>query len=272
MTRAIFWLLMLFILPTPPVQAAPSSEYWKLWDKSNEQSLKSVDHSAWGQFLERYLKVSPDVEGRVLAYGKVSAEDRTRLKEYIQSLTKVDPRQYSRAVQMAYWINLYNALTVELILENYPVKSITKIGPWYAFGPWDQELTKVAGQSLSLNDIEHRILRPLWQDKRIHYAVNCASKGCPDLASEPYTAVNLEKMLAEASRRFINQKKGVEFVGGKLVLSRIYEWYGEDFGARKDLLVHLKANANEKLKKRLEKYTGLIDYRYDWSLNDSKGR
>ena len=264
--------MVLFILPTPQLQAAPSSEYWGVWDKSNEQSLKSIDHSAWGQFLERYLRVSPDSEGRLLAYGKVTSEDKKRLKVYIETLTRIDPRQYSRAVQMAYWINLYNALTVDLILKNYPLKSITKLGPWYAFGPWDQELTKVAGQSLSLNDIEHRILRPLWQDKRIHYAVNCASLGCPDLALEPYTAVNLEKMLSEASRRFINQEKGVEFVDGRLVLSRVYEWYGVDFGSQKDLLVHLKAHASEQLRKRLEKYTGPIDYRYDWSLNDQKGR
>ncbi len=218
------------------------------------------------------MRNSPDVEGRLVAYDKVTSEDRKRLTAYIERLTSIDPRQYSRAVQMAYWINLYNALTVDLILKNYPVKSITKLGPWYSFGPWDESLAKVAGESLSLNDIEHRILRPLWQDKRIHYAVNCASKGCPDLASEPYTAVNLERMLSEAAQRFINQEKGVEFVDGKLVLSRVYEWYGEDFGSKKDLMTHLKAHANDKLKLRLEKYTGPVDYRYDWSLNVYKGR
>lgn len=264
---AVFALLMLLSSVT---SAAPASEYWGFWDKSDEKSLKAIDHSTWDVFLSRYLKPSADPEGTFLSYSKVSAPDRKLLKDYIASLTRLDPRQYVRAEQMAYWINLYNALTVELILENYPVKSITKLGPWYKFGPWDDKITKVAGQSLSLNDIEHRILRPIWQDKRIHYAVNCASKGCPDLALEAYSSIKLNSQLSEAARRYVNQEKGVVFIDKRLVLSRIYEWYSVDFGSRDELMAHLKANASDGLRRKLEKYTGPIDYQYDWGLNELK--
>ena len=250
--------------------AAPASQYWGIWDKSNEQSRKEIDHAPWARFLGRYVQEEPTGEGTSVAYGKVSSDDKKALTAYIRSLTALDPRGYAKTEQMAYWINLYNALTVDLILRHYPVKSITKLGPWYSFGPWDQTITKVADQALSLNDIEHRILRPIWKDKRIHYVVNCASKGCPDLSKEAYTAARLKGMLADAARRFINQEKGVEFVDGRLVLSRIYEWYGSDFGSKEELFAHLRANAKERLGVRLKKYTGPVDYRYEWSLNDVK--
>ena len=169
-----------------------------------------------------------------------------------------------------YWINFYNALTVELILKNYPVKSITKLGGWFKFGPWDEKVAEVAGQSLTLNDIEHRILRPLWNDKRIHYAVNCASLGCPDLVDKVYTGGNVEQMLEVQTERFIRQEKAISWIDGRLVLSRIYEWYEADFGSRKDLIQHFKQYSTPAQNRRLEKFTGIINYQYSWNLNELK--
>ena len=119
---------------TVPSWAAPASEYWGVWDKSDEKSEKVIDHAVWSGLLAQYLQIQP--EGSFFSYGKVSKQDRQRLKDYINSLTSLDPRTFNRDEQKAYWINLYNALTVDLILQHYPVKSITKIGPWYKFGPW----------------------------------------------------------------------------------------------------------------------------------------
>ncbi|UYM17101.1 DUF547 domain-containing protein [Endozoicomonas euniceicola] len=248
--------------------AAPASKYWGIWDKSDESSLKTIDHSAWSDLLSRYLKTYPD--GTLFAYSRVSRKDRAKLQAYLASLTRVEPRRYNRKVQLAYWINLYNALTVELILKNYPVKSITKIGPWYKFGPWDEKLTEVAGKSLTLNDIEHRILRPIWRDKRIHYVVNCASKGCPDLADKAYTGATVEAMMSQAAQRFIQQEKGVDFIDGKLTLSRIYEWYAADFGSRKALMRHITENSQMAMAARIDKYKGEVIYQYRWVLNDSR--
>lgn len=114
--------------------------------------------------------------GNRFRYKAVSDTDHQKLKDYLDYLSRLTPVEYPREIQKAYWINLYNALTVDLILQHYPVESITDIGSWYHFGPWDDEVVTASGQPLTLNDIEHRILRPLWEDNRIHYAVNCASR------------------------------------------------------------------------------------------------
>ena len=261
-------LYFVFLLYTLPVLAAPSSEYWSLWDKSDGQSSKRVDHSPWQSILDTYLVIQP--EGSLFKYSKVSKTDNQLLDKYIKQLTSIDPRIYNKAEQKAYWINLYNALTVDLILENYPVKSITKIGSLFSFGPWDKKVTKVASQDLSLNDIEHKILRPLWSDKRIHYAVNCASLGCPDLAAKAYTGVNVESLLETQTERFIQQEKGVNWIDGKLYLSRIYEWYGSDFGSKDELMLHIRKYSIGKQKQRLLKYPGVADYQYNWNLNELK--
>ena len=259
-------LIALGLLLVQPVSAAPASKYWGIWDESDEASVKTIDHSAWGGILSGYLDSRPD--GALFAYSKVVKSDRELLQKYLVYLTGLDPRLFNRKEQKAYWINLYNALTVELILDHYPVKSITKIGPWYKFGPWDDEITRVAGESLTLNDIEHRILRPIWQDKRIHYVVNCASKGCPDLAARPYTGATVDGMMEEAAERYIQQEKGVVFIDGKLTLSRIYEWYAIDFGSKESLLRHIKRYSRPGMMKRIDRYTGELMYQYSWSLNE----
>ena len=251
-----------------PLLAAPASRYWAMWDKSDQMSIKTIDHQNWQDILDRYLVVSP--EGSRFRYSRVSKDDQALLRKYLNILNSTDPRLYNKKEQKAYWINLYNALTIELILEEYPVKSITKLGGWFSFGPWDKKITEVAGQSLTLNDIEHRILRPQWGDKRIHYAVNCASEGCPDLASEAYTSGNISLLLEKQARRFIQQEKGVVWIDGRLVLSRIYEWYAVDFGSREELIRHLKQYASPSQIRKLNKFTGIVDYQYNWNLNELK--
>nr|WP_306671012.1 DUF547 domain-containing protein [Endozoicomonas sp. SESOKO1] len=248
--------------------AAPASQYWAFWDKNNPDSSEVIHHHLWQEILDSYLVLRPD--GNRFRYQSVNQEDRDKLNKYIMDMSSLDPRTYSEAEQKAYWINLYNALTVDLVLEHYPVKSITKIGPWYRFGPWDMEITRVAGQELTLNDIEHRILRPLWDDSRIHYAVNCASLGCPDLSATVFTAANTEQMLDELARRFIRQEKGMSWVDGRLTLSRIYEWYEQDFVDQEGVVLHLRQFASRKDARRLKKYTGTIQYQYDWGLNELK--
>ena len=149
MTNAPALLLVVMLLLSPNSMAAPASQYWGMWDKSNEQSQKEIDHGSWARFLNLYVQEAPAGEGTRVAYGKVKPEDKKALTTYIKSLTALDPRNFAKAEQKAYWINLYNALTVDLVLKNYPVKSITNLGPWYSFGPWDQIVTEVVGQALT---------------------------------------------------------------------------------------------------------------------------
>ena len=260
-----FWLVLSF-----QVQAAPSSEYWSLWDQSDEKSTATISHSLWQDILDEYLEDVVDGHYRVFDYRAVTAADRKLLDDYLTQLQNVDPRKYRKAEQFAYWVNLYNARTVAHILDHYPTGSITKTGSgWLSFGPWNDPLLEIAGQNLTLNDVEHRILRPLWQDKRIHYVVNCASLGCPDLPVQAVTAANAEAQLESAASRFINQPKGVSFADGRLMLSRIYEWYVDDFGSGRQVLQqHLAQYLRPEHKARMLEYGGPLEYQYDWKLNE----
>ncbi|MFK0573611.1 DUF547 domain-containing protein [Endozoicomonas sp.] len=267
-TAKISVLLISLFLLADPLMAAPASKYWAYWDKSSSESEEHINHDLWQEILDKYLVLRPD--GNRFRYQEVGQEDRQKLESYLQSLSSLDPRDYTKAEQKAYWINFYNALTVNLVLENYPVKSITRIGPWYRFGPWDSDITRVAGQKLTLNDIEHRILRPLWEDNRIHYGVNCASLGCPDLSDQAFTAANTEMMLDMLARRFVRQEKGMSWLDGTLTLSRIYEWYEKDFIDKEGVLLHLRQYASPASSRKLKKYTRVIQYQYDWRLNELK--
>jgi len=266
--RILFCLVFLGVLVQPAL-AAPKADLWPKWNQSKEQNSAQIDHSAWQKILDQYLKQAGDPLVTRFDYGAVSAADKASLKAYLQQLQATPILDYSRAEQMAFWINLYNATTVNLILDHYPVKSIRDIKfGFFSFGPWDEKLLTVDGESLSLNDIEHRILRPIWQDNRIHYAVNCASIGCPNLAVNAYTAANTEQQLTEGASDYINQSRGVQFAGEDLVLSSIYDWYQVDFGdSEKGVIQHLIKYARPELAERLASQHFDVEYDYNWGLN-----
>ena len=255
-------------LTTVTSWAAPAPEAWALWDDHAPDDSAHIDHRAWQEFLDGYLLAGPDGVNRV-AYGAVTPEDRQRLQSYLQALADMDPRHYAKAEQMAYWINLYNALTVEVVLS-YPGKgSILRMGKKrLAIGPWDDKLVEIAGEAVSLNDIEHRILRPIFRDHRIHYAVNCASISCPNLVPEAYTRDNIERLLAANEVSYINHQRGVRFAAdGRLVLSQIFQWYRDDFAADREALLAYLSRHHGALAQALVSYDGRIKYAYDWTLN-----
>lgn len=237
---------------------------------------QDIDHSQWQQILNRYLIVGKDETAiNLFNYQSVTSADKVILKQYLTQLQSINPLLHTKSQQQAYWINLYNALTVQLILDNYPVKSITKLGErFFSFGPWDDDAAKVNGKTLTLNDIEHEILRPIWQDPRIHYAVNCASYGCPNLSATAFTSQNVEQQLTAGAYAYINHPRGVTVKGSDLEVSSIYEWYAEDFGDNEKALVkHLQRYANPTLKQALlmfQQSPGDIDYEYDWRLNKAE--
>jgi hypothetical protein len=178
---------------------------------------------------------------------------------------------HNRAEQEAYWINLYNAATVDLILSRYPVASIRDINispGLFSRGPWGAKLLAIEGEKVSLDDIEHRILRPIWKDNRIHYAVNCASLGCPNLQPPAYTAANMESLLERGAKEYVNHPRGVAIKDGKLRVSSIYVWFKEDFGGSPEgLMEHWRKYADAALAKRLQTYSGGLEHDYDWNLN-----
>ena len=227
---------------------------------------RTVDHRQWDAFLARHLQPGADGINHV-AYSEAAQAQQDVLRPYLASLESVDPATLAKDEQMAFWINLYNAATVDLILQKPRVKSIRDLG-LLTTGPWDKKIIMINGIPLSLNDVEHGILRPIWKDVRIHYAVNCASIGCPNLAARAYTAANLEAMLEEAARTYINHPRGFDRVDGALVASNIFDWYTDDWGNQAAVLDHARKYASGKTKAVLGSSTEIDSYDYDWSLND----
>lgn len=233
-------------------------------------SLATIDHSVFASFLEQYLTAGADGINR-LRYADVTEDDHQALKAYIADLGTMEITTYNRNEQFAFWANLYNALTVDVILDAYPVKSIRSIRPTlFSIGPWGKERLTVHGESLSLDDIEHRILRPIWKDPRVHYAVNCASIGCPNLRPQPFTGEGLDAALDDAARAFINHPRGARVDDGALKVSKIYRWFRTDFGdgSQKAVIAHLKEFAEPALKAQLDGITSISGYAYDWALNE----
>jgi hypothetical protein len=253
--------------------AAPGADPWPRWNQADEQNAAEIDFSAWDALLRRYLTPSPGGIN-LFRYGAVSAADRAELDQLVAKLAALPISAYNRAQQLAFWINLYNALTVKVVLDNGPVASIRDIDispGFFSDGPWDKKLLRIEGESVSLNDMEHRILRPLWRDPRIHYALNCASIGCPNLGTGAYGAKDMEARLEAAARAFINHPRGVRFEDGALVVSSIYDWFIEDFGGSEAGVVsHLQRYAAPALAEKLAKHGRLDRASYDWRLNGAE--
>lgn len=249
---------------------APSADLWKRWQTHDASSTAMIDHGIWNRLLS--ILVVPGKDGLTLfRYDAVSRADREALNQYVASLTALPISTYNRAEQMAYWINFYNALTVKVVLDHYPVKSIRDIDispGFFSDGPWGNKLVMVEGEKISLNDIEHRILRPIWQDNRVHYVVNCASIGCPNLESKAYSASSLDARLDVAAKAYINSPRGVTIANGAITVSKIYDWFIADFGHdEKSVLAHLAKYAAPALRKKLSAIGKIDDVAYDWRLN-----
>ena len=248
--------------------AAPRADLWERWNAHDTDSVLRIDHRSWNEILSRFVVPASDGINR-FAYSRVGAADRQLLRDYLQAMSRIEIGRYRRAEQRAFWINLYNALTVEIVLEHYPLASIRDISSgFFSRGPWDLELIEVENQALTLNDIEHRILRPIWRDPRIHYAVNCASLGCPNLQRQAFTAANSDSLLEVAAVEFVNHPRGARVVDGELQVSSIYDWFEADFGGNEaGVIAHLRRYATADLRAALDGIDNIADDSYDWSIN-----
>jgi len=235
------------------------------WQQRDAASSVAIDHAPWGAFLDRYLVVD-DAGVHRLRYAAVSGEDRATLDDYRARLAGTEVTALAPGEQLAYWINLYNVVTVTAVLDAYPVDSIREIDD-----VWTADRVTVEGRPLSLDDIEHGVIRPVFEDARIHYAVNCAAVGCPNLAAEPYTGDRLDEQLDAAARSYVNDPRGVRAsVRGELTASSIYNWFMEDFGGSEAaVLDHLAGYAEPALARQIEAADGIAGFAYDWALNDA---
>jgi hypothetical protein len=250
---------------------APDADLWARWTTHDENSTTAIDHAPWSAFLAQYRHLGTDNIARV-SYGTVTAESREALDAYLGSLSTLEISSYSRDQQFAFWINLYNALTIRVVLDAYPVESIQDIDispGFFSDGPWDAALLAIEGEEITLNDIEHRILRPIWNDPRVHYVLNCASLGCPDLSANAFQPSEIGPILDDAARAYINSPRGAQVNEGALIASRIYDWFHEDFGSgEEEIIAHLRQYAEPDLAEALMASDSIDRYEYDWSLND----
>lgn len=229
--------------------------------------------------LGRYVADYPDGVTRVrYAAWKASGSDLAALDTWIAEAALRSPAAMARMETFAYWANLYNALTLKVVLERYPVRSIRDIrssgvpfDPKGWNGPWRTRLVTVEGRRMSLDDIEHETMRPTFRDPRVHYAVNCASIGCPNIWLRAWRAATLERELDAAAAAFVNHPRGATVLpDGRLRVSSIYSWFREDFGGSEaGVVAHLRRHAAPPLAARLNERTAIAGDAYDWALNDT---
>lgn len=243
--------------------------------EGKEQGEQTFDHEIYHTVLQRHV----DLESGTVDYGALS-EDRDELGDYLEQLGEASLQQLDADEQLALLLNAYNACTVELILEHYPdIDSIREIS-----SPWDQERCEVGGHTLTLDEIEHEIIRPLYRDPRIHFAVNCAAKDCPPLADFAYRGAEIDEQLRERTEAVLSDEQFVRvesraLAADRLRYTRVMEWYEDDFvndsfeGHADTVPAYIAEHTqNEQLSEFIENHDGdppAAPLDYDWSLNDT---
>jgi hypothetical protein len=220
---------------------------------SPESPAGGVSHQIWDALLRQYVSAGGTVDYRSLK------EDRAKLEQYLDHLA-ANPVQsnWSRNEKMAYWINAYNAFTVKLIIDNYPLSSIRDL---HGGNPWDVKWVELGNKTYTLNQIEHDILRPQFKDPRIHFAVNCAAASCPPLLNRAFTSGQLDQQLDRQATSFINNSNYNKLRRDQVRISKIFEWYRQDFG---NLTGYLNKYADIDIRPDAK-----IEFlEYNWNLND----
>lgn len=241
---------LIFLLLQPILFLLDSEEIVPI---SNDQICTNADHKSWDRLLNSFVDENGNVN--YIGFKKESGT----LNLYLNQLGSVTVNEnWSREKKLTYYINLYNAATVKLILDNYPLTSITDIKK-----PWDKKWIKYGGEFISLGEIEHKILRKM-NEPRIHFALNCASFSCPKLLNEAYTEDKLDQQLDMAAKEFINDPSRNIISENKVQLSKIFKWYKKDFENNGSLISYL----NQYLKSSISPDTNIEYIKYNWSLNE----
>jgi hypothetical protein len=273
MSRPSLLRLLLMLLTVAPATAMPRA------------SSPDHEYQAYAKILHDYVH-NARVDYSALKRSRVALD---AVVAAFAEPTADQERAWTRDQRLAFWINAYNLFTLRAIVDHYPIRSaLFTLQPRNSIrqidGVWTTLTWRAAGRTVTLDDIEHRILRPEFKEPRVHFAINCASVGCPPLAAEPYRAAALDAQLDESARRYLSSERGLTIDGDTLHVTKIMEWYGEDFVAR---FAPDAAGQPDRIERAIRgvvsrfgppaaadlagKSTSRIKFLdYDWSLNDVK--
>ena len=229
--------------------------------KKYSSSSSPVNHQIWDSLLQKHVTEAGNVNY------KGFIQDSTQFNAYLELLSNHHPNEknWTKAEQLAYWINAYNAFTVKLIVDHYPVESIKDIKKGIPFvnSVWDIDFIKIEDATYSLTNIEHGILRKWFEEPRIHFAINCASISCPRLRTEAFTAEKLEAQLTDQAMYFLANPIKNKIAKDKIEISKIFKWFAKDFKKKGNLIDFLNQYAPVKIEKNAKK-----DFmEYNWNLN-----
>ena len=215
-------------------------------------NAQQFDHSTWDAVLNKNVSSTGDVNYKAIK------SNPTKLNSYLEQLTNAKPNKtWSKEEILAFYINAYNAFTVKLIIDNYPTKSIKDIKK-----PWDQKFITIDGKQLSLNNIEHDILRKL-DEPRIHFAINCASISCPKLLNKAFTANDLDNQLERVTKAFINSSENT-ITEKKIEISKLFTWFKGDFTTNGTIVDYFNKYSDITIHKKAK-----IKFKdYNWNLNE----
>ena len=236
--------------------------------------LSAQDNQLFSNILNKYVK------GGLVDYKNLVGNK--QLDKYLQQLSDTDPDNFSRNEKLAFWINAYNAFTIQIVSENYPIESINElstggkiIGHLLGKTVWDKEFITINNKTYSLNDIEHKILRKI-DEPRIHFAIVCASISCPELLNEAYEPDKIEEQLESQAKKFLNDESRNQFdiKNRKAYISEIFNWFGKDFGKDdeeilKYIFKFLPASVRTDITQNSKQWK--VSFKdYNWNLNEIK--
>ena len=254
---ATLMLLAFTAVATPPVLLLGGAA-------SRPGAVAAIDHGAFDKLLKKY------VNSKGLVNYKALKADQTAFNQYLEMLSKNPPAaSWSKPEQMAYWINAYNAYTIRLILDHYPLQSIKDIGSKiqipFVTTPWAAKFFSIGGEKMSLDNIEHGTLRKKYNDPRIHFALVCASMSCPRLRSEAYTAARLESQLDDQGRDFLNNPAKNKPGKTSAQLSKYFDWYKGDWDSNGQTVVSW---VNKYATTKVDANARITYLDYNWQLNE----
>lgn len=270
--RLSILLLSCLFLVSNVASATFHKNLWPKWEAHNPLSLVTISHQEWQEFLSQC--VITNTEGiNLVDYPNLTEANLDLLKRYITRMSQINVTNYNRDEQLAFWLNLYNALIVKIVADYYPIETIQEINispGLFSVGPWGAKLVTVSGTQLSLDEIQNRIIRAIWNDPRSHYAINDGTIGGANLSKEAFQGKTINAQLNQAAVQYINSLRGIQVIDGKLVVSKIYDWYLDDFGGSElDLINHLSLFANQPLQENLQHLSSINSYIYNWHLNST---